>query len=45
MQTYVPEPGNIYQGYMLPFVEEIEKRSNGQIRITPYPATAIVAST
>jgi len=45
MQTYVPEPGNIYQGCMLPFVEEIEKRTGGQIQITPYPANDIVAST
>lgn len=45
MQTYVPEPGNIYQGYMLPFVEEIAKRTGGRIQITPYPANAIVAST
>ena len=43
MHAYVPEPVNLYQGYMLPFIKEIDKRSNGQIKITPYPVGAIVA--
>ena len=43
MHTYVPEPVNLYKGFMVPFKEEIEKRSNGQIQLTLYPVGAIVS--
>ena len=43
MHTYVPESVNLYQDYMLPFIEEIEKRTNSRLQITPYPVNSIVA--
>jgi len=43
MHACVPESATLYQGYLLPFIEELKKRSNGQLQITPYPASAIVA--
>lgn len=45
MHTFVPEPTALYQGFMMPFIKEIDKRSKGQIKITPYPVGAIVAPT
>ncbi len=45
MHSFVPEAVSLYQGYMLPFIQEIEKRTNGRIKITPYPLGAIVAPT
>lgn len=43
MHTYVPESVSLYQGYMLPFIAEIEERTHGRIIITPYPVNAIVS--
>jgi len=43
MHTYVPESVSLYQGYMLPLIAELEKRSGGRLVITPYPVNAIVA--
>lgn len=43
MHTYVPESISLYQGYMLPLVEELKKRTGGRLEITPYPVNAIVA--
>lgn len=45
MHSFVPEAVSLYQGYMLPFIQEVEKRTNGRIKITPYPLNAIVAPT
>lgn len=43
MHTYVPESVSLYQGYMLPLIEELKKRTDGRLEITPYPVNAIVA--
>ena len=42
MHTFVPEPVILYKGYMIPFIKTIEKRSKGQIQITPYALGGIV---
>lgn len=43
MHTYVPESISLYQGYMLPLIQELKTRTNGRLQITPYPVNAIVA--
>ena len=43
MQAFIPEPVLWYQGFMVPFLEEIKKRTDGQLVIEGYGAGSIVA--